>query len=171
MRHCYRDNFPPHGLRDRFQDQRECLAWWAWIPHHDNPHWLCGAKGTAAEPKWTVNPFTGEAYERAVRIDKNLVPFLKAPHRSFWRAIGTWDSHWDKSVASKHDGAWASDQERITCYEHEAFFTDEQAMNQVPAYTVGERGQRQPTAGGASSKTRRSRTASVRRPQRPHHER
>ena len=159
------DNFPPHVLRERFKDQRECLAWWAWVPHEDNPHWQCGSA------KWTVNPFTGDAFVKASRIDKNLSPFLKAPHRSFWRAIGTWDSHWCQSIASKHDGAWSSDQERINCYEHEALFTEEQAMNQIAAYTVGNRGQRQPTAGRASSKTRRGRSASVRRPHRPHSER
>ena len=154
---------PPRGWRQRFEDQKECLAWRAWIPHDDNPQWLCGGA------KWVVDPYTGTAFKEARKVDGNLTPFLKAPHRSYWRAIGTWDNHGNSSIASKHDGAWAIDEERINAYNHPDCFTAEQANNQIPAYTVGNRGRAQPSAGRAASGARRA--ASLRRPNRPPQER
>ena len=161
MRHCYADNWPPKGGRSRFKDQRECLCWWAWVPHNDNPQWLCG------QAMWTVDPYTGHAFKRAAELNPNMRPFLKAPHRSYWRAIGTFDNHCDRNIGSKHDGAWQSDNERVHAYGHPDYFTEEQASNQIPAYTVGNRGQRIPSAGRAASK----RAPSLRRPQRPFNDR
>ena len=149
-------------MRKRFKDQRESLAWWAWIPHDDNPYWLCGGA------QWTVNPYSGTSFKMAQEINAALRPFLKAPHRSYWRAIGTYDNHCSQSVASKHVGAWLSDEERVNAYNHPDTFTAEQASNQIPSYSVANRGYPQPSAGRAASGRR---SPSIRRPHRPLHER
>ena len=162
MRKCFRDNWPPKEGIKRSQDSKECLSWWSWIPHEDYRNWLY------ANVDWTVDPFTGYAIEEARKRNPDIKPILKAPHRSFWRAIGTYDNHFNVSTASKHDGAWQGDGERINAYKRPDLFTDDQANNRIPSYTVGNRGQGQPSGGRASSGQR---SPSARRPHRRMEER
>ena len=55
---------------------------------------------------WIPLPITGEDNYKALEINPNLALFVNAPHRSFLRAIGSYDNIVERSMKGRDDGAW-----------------------------------------------------------------
>ena len=66
--------------------------------------------------RWAVNPCTGHAYRDYLANNPGAKPFFKAPHRSYWRAIGCFDNTVNGTIKSRDEGAWLDDAERIEAY-------------------------------------------------------
>ena len=150
MKQMFRDNYPPLTVTKRSKHAKEKLGWFAWLPSDDYPNWV-------NKPKWTVNPYTGKAFTDHRVNNPDARPFLKVPHRSFWRAIGCFDNIMSGNIKSRDDGSWINDDERINAYRDENYFTATQGLNRVPSYT-GATLRLPPSRGG--------RAASLRRPSR-----
>ena len=154
MKRLHRDNWPADSVTDRHMDNREKLCWFAWLPCDDFPTWL-------SDQQWTVNPYTGDACVEYMRNNPGSRPLLKAPHASYWRAIGTYHNIVDYSIKGCDEGCWLNDDERITAYQDDDYYDTEQALNRVATHTAATVGHR------ALPKARGSRAVSVRRPRIP----
>ena len=153
MRQLYRDNWPADSVTERKDSHREKLCWFGWLPCNDYPNWL-------TDPVWTVDPFTGDEVTDYLRNNPGAGPLLKAPHASYWRAIGTYHNIVDGSIKSRDEGCWLDDDERINAYMDDDYFNQMQALNRVASYTAAGVGHR------SLPRSRGSRAPSVRRPRR-----
>ena len=88
-------------------------------------------------------------------------PLLKAPHASYWRAIGTYHNIVDCSIKGRDEGCWLNDKERVDAYEDDDYYDTLQALNRVASYTAASVGNR------GLPRSRGSRAVSVRRPRIP----
>ena len=154
MKRLYRDNWAVDSVTDRHKSNREKLCWFGWLPCNDFPLWL-------TDPQWTVNPYTGDACVEHLINNPGSRPLLKAPHASYWRAIGTFHNIVDCSIKSRDDGCWLNDEERIKAYEDDDYYDAEQALNRVSSYTAADVSKR------GLPRSRGSRSISVRRPRGP----
>ena len=154
MKSLFRDNWPADSVTDRDIGHREKLCWFGWLPCDDFPTWL-------TDPIWTVNPFTGVECEKYLMNNPGSRPLLKAPHASYWRAIGTYNNIADCSIKSCDDGCWLNDDERVKAYQDDDYYDTDQALNRVQTHTAASvESRRLPQSRGA-------RSVSVRRPRRP----
>ena len=154
MKSLFRDNWPADSVTDRDIGHREKLCWFGWLPCDDFPTWL-------TDPIWTVNPFTGDACERYLSNNPGSRPLLKAPHASYWRAIGTYNNIANCSIKGCDEGCWLNDNERVRAYQDDDYYDTDQALNRVQTHTAASvRGRRLPQSRG-------SRSISVRRPRQP----
>ena len=154
MKSLFRDNWPADSVTDRDIDHREKLCWFGWLPCDDFPTWL-------TDPIWTVNPFTGVECEKYLSNNPGSRPLLKAPHASYWRAIGTYNNITDCSIKGCDEGCWLNDDERVKAYQDDDYYDTEQALNRVQTHTAASvGGRRLPQSRGA-------RSVSVRRPRQP----